>query len=268
VDRGPGEASATQVQIVTLGAKPSGTSAGDTLRIKEGPNAGDYKILSTERRVLFLDRDLPVPQADTSEEPKPVQAEVLSPEGKMRGAGAVPMQPNAAMRPGLKFARAPAGVQTNDYVRVIDADGTDVWHQVKGLRGDVALLDHAFVGAAEGQAPTSVFVKKSTLPPYAMTATIIGMMFGIFITLMEVFGSKKIRPYLPSITGLGIAFVVNCFDSLAMMIGAIIAYVLAKTVPKIEERYNVATSSGIIAGSSIAGLALIILHLVGLVSLG
>jgi len=78
------------------------------------------------------------------------------------------------------------------------------------------------------------------------------------ITLFEVYGPKKWRPLLPSVTGLGIAWVITCHDSLAMSIGAVIAYVLAKSAPRIEERYNVSTSSGIIAGASIMGLVIIL----------
>jgi uncharacterized oligopeptide transporter (OPT) family protein len=254
-DRGDGAAVATEVQVVSLGVKPAGTAAGDTLRIVEGPNAGDYKIVATERRLLFLDRDWPVAIADASDEPKPVAAMVLTPTGEARHQGTVPLKPNAIARPGLRFTAMPLGAMSHDYVRV-DQQGNDVWHQIKGLRGDVAWLDHGFA-ATSAEAPTSVFVKKSTLPPYAMTATIIGLIIGLIITLLEAFGPAKLKAYLPSVTGLGIAFVVNCFDSLAMMIGAILAYVLLKTAPKIEERYNVAASSGIIAGASIAGLLLI-----------
>jgi uncharacterized oligopeptide transporter (OPT) family protein len=119
------------------------------------------------------------------------------------------------------------------------------------------MIDHALMVPGEGA--VTVSIEKKTLPPYAGMATVIAILLGLGLTLLEVYGPKTWRAYLPSVTGMGIAFVIACHDSLAMAIGAILAWLLAKASPRLEERYNVAASSGMIAGSSIMGLALIIL---------
>jgi hypothetical protein len=151
----------------------------------------------------------------------------------------------------------PAGTRAADYVIARDSAGTKVFHRVKGVRGDTAILDHTFV---KSEAPISLHVQKMSLPPYAFEATLIAILLGIVLTLLEVYGPAKLKGYLPSVTGLGIAWVITCHDSLAMAIGAVAAYILSKTFPKIEERYNVSTSSGIIAGASIMGLLIILLQ--------
>jgi uncharacterized oligopeptide transporter (OPT) family protein len=101
-----------------------------------------------------------------------------------------------------------------------------------------------------------------TLPPYAMAATIIGALFVILIALLEIKGPGKLKKYLPSVAGLGIGWLVAGYDSIAMGVGAIGAWIFLKVSPKNEDRYNVAISSGIIAGSSLMSLTIILLTVV------
>jgi uncharacterized oligopeptide transporter (OPT) family protein len=77
-----------------------------------------------------------------------------------------------------------------------------------------------------------------------------------------------VKQCLPSVTSIGIAMVINGYDSLAMMIGAIIASIWHARWPAGEERYNVPMSSGIIAGASIAGLLLTAFYLLRWITLG
>jgi uncharacterized oligopeptide transporter (OPT) family protein len=261
-DRGPAQVEATSVETVTLVKRPPKMAIGDKLRIGAGANAGTYEIVGFERKTLLLDRDLPVAKLDA---PGPQPAEVVAPDGSLRGGGPVAILPATVQKPAARFATRPAGVNINDYMRG-DAQGEPVYQQIKGLRGDVAMLDHALLVPGEGA--VAVHVAKSTLPPYAGTATIIAILLGIFLTLLEVYGPKTWRGYLPSVTGMGIAFVIACHDSIAMSIGALAAYALAKISPRLEERYNIATSSGMIAGSSLIGLLLTLMKLLGWIDLG
>jgi hypothetical protein len=249
--RGPGEGVGATLQTVAITARPPGVADGDTLRIDAGPNAGSYTIVRLERTTLVLDRDVPVATPDATGEGAPFAATILAPDGTTKAA--VQVTQNTRSQPAVRFNTLPAGTQINDYVRVDGPDGP-YYHQIRGLRGDVAWLDHAFKPG--DTAPSALHVEKMTLPPYAMTATIIAIIAGLLLTLLEVFGPKNMRRYLPSITGIGVAFVISCHDSLAMMIGAFIAYGVARLSPKTDERYTVAVSSGIIAGASIAGLIL------------
>jgi hypothetical protein len=203
-----------------------------------------------ERDTVVVDRPLAAP----AQQGGPVAAELLAPDGKSRGR--TELHPGAGTRPALRFTSRPPGAQTGDYVLAV-VDGHEIWHRMGGIAGEVAMLDHAFVA---GEAPVAVAVKKMGLPPYALGATIIAVLFGVLITLLEVKGPRRLRPYLPSIAGMGIAAVVGCSDSLSLAAGSVIAWLLSRAWPKIAERYTIASSSGIIAGASLIALLITLLR--------
>jgi uncharacterized oligopeptide transporter (OPT) family protein len=96
------------------------------------------------------------------------------------------------------------------------------------------------------------------LPPGALTAIVVGAVLGIVLTLLEEFGPPGWRPWLPSTTGLGIAGVIPAFNSFAMFAGALAAWLLARARPQLAETYTVPVSSGLIAGESLMGVAIIL----------
>ena len=96
------------------------------------------------------------------------------------------------------------------------------------------------------------------LPYGALTAIAVGAALGIVLTLLEELGPKAWRPWLPSTTGLGIAGVIPAFNSFAMFAGALLAWLFARARPKAAEAYTVPVSSGLIAGESLMGVAIIL----------
>ena len=52
---------------------------------------------------------------------------------------------------------------------------------------------------------------------------IIAAILGSIGTLVEVYAPKRIKAYLPSVTGMGLGFVVSGFDSISMFLGAALA---------------------------------------------
>jgi OPT family oligopeptide transporter len=94
------------------------------------------------------------------------------------------------------------------------------------------------------------------LPPHVPEAVVIGGVLGIVLTLLEEFLPERHRRWVPSPTGLGIAGVVPAFNSIAMFVGALAAWILSKTSPKTDAMYTVSTSSGLIAGESLMGVFL------------
>ena len=96
------------------------------------------------------------------------------------------------------------------------------------------------------------------LPEGALAAIAVGAVLGIVLTLLEELGPKKWRPWLPSTTGLGIAGVIPAFNSFAMFAGALLAWLFARVRPKDAETYTVPLSSGLIAGESLMGVAIIL----------
>jgi uncharacterized oligopeptide transporter (OPT) family protein len=96
------------------------------------------------------------------------------------------------------------------------------------------------------------------LPAGALTAIAVGAALGIALTLLEEFGPRRLRPWLPSTTGLGIAGVIPAFNSFAMFAGALIAWLFTRARPRSAEAYVVPVSSGLIAGESLMGVAIIL----------
>ncbi len=101
------------------------------------------------------------------------------------------------------------------------------------------------------------------LHPLAKFGMVAGGLAGILIPTLEMTLPVKWRKFVPSATGVGLAFVIPFFNSLSMFIGALIALVLEKTLPQVAEKYVVPTSSGIIAGESLLGVLIAILSVTG-----
>jgi uncharacterized oligopeptide transporter (OPT) family protein len=93
------------------------------------------------------------------------------------------------------------------------------------------------------------------LPPSARVGLVIGATLGIIIPLLEMKFPKH-KKFIPSATGLGLAFTINGFNSVSMFIGSLLALWLSKSRPKLHEAYTIPVSSGIIAGESLMGVVL------------
>jgi uncharacterized oligopeptide transporter (OPT) family protein len=105
------------------------------------------------------------------------------------------------------------------------------------------------------EAVAKMFAKGlEALPPHTGKAIFIGALVGIVLTLLEEFAPQRYRRWIPSPTGLGIAGVVPAFNSLSMFAGAAIAWCVARYSHKIDEKYTIAVSSGLIAGESLMGV--------------
>ncbi len=97
------------------------------------------------------------------------------------------------------------------------------------------------------------------LPPGTGYAIIIGGLIGIILTLCEEFLPKSAKKWIPSSTGLSIAGVIPAFNSMSMFAGALIAWLIAKYRKDIDEQYTIPFSSGLIAGESLIGVAIILI---------
>lgn len=102
----------------------------------------------------------------------------------------------------------------------------------------------------------------STLHPTAQAALIIGGVLGILLVLMERWFPNK-RKYIPSATGLGLAFTTPANNTISMFAGALIALMLERKKPELAEQTIVPVSSGLIAGESLIGVLLAALVVMG-----
>ena len=96
------------------------------------------------------------------------------------------------------------------------------------------------------------------LPAGALWAIVIGAAVGAVLTLLEEFAPKHLRWWIPSPTGLGIAGVIPAFNSISMFVGALLAWLFSKASPWAAEAYTIPVSSGLIAGESLVGVAIIL----------
>jgi putative OPT family oligopeptide transporter len=102
-----------------------------------------------------------------------------------------------------------------------------------------------------------------TLHPTCRVGMVVGGVVGVLLTVAEQLAPRRLARWLPSATGLGLAFVIDFHDSMAFLVGAAVAAVLARLRPAAAETYVVPVSSGIIAGESLMGVAIAFLKAFG-----
>jgi putative OPT family oligopeptide transporter len=91
----------------------------------------------------------------------------------------------------------------------------------------------------------------SSLPPYAVTAGVVGLVAGVVFTLL---GRTRFRQFVPSATALGIAVITPASLSVAAFLGALAVFTVRKLRPSISENSAAAVAAGGIAGESIMGI--------------
>jgi OPT family oligopeptide transporter len=100
----------------------------------------------------------------------------------------------------------------------------------------------------------------NSLHPTARIGLLIGASLGLVLPLLEM-AFPRAKKYMPSATGLGLAFTINGFNVISMFIGACLAVWLKRSRPKLAEKYIVPCSSGIIAGESLTGVGVAFLRI-------
>ncbi|MGA7875306.1 MAG: OPT family oligopeptide transporter [Desulfoferrobacter sp.] len=93
---------------------------------------------------------------------------------------------------------------------------------------------------------------------------LIGGLTGICIPLLERSLPSRLRPYIPSPMGLGLAFVIPFWNTLSIFAGALIAWLLMKKADRIAHVYTIPVASGIIAGESLMGVIVSLFSAMGI----
>jgi OPT family oligopeptide transporter len=247
--RGEADATPSRVPGIPLDLVPVGTRPGD--RVTLGGAPGDFVVEAVVDKVLVLDRTAPEEGVK----------EGLTLEVVGRGSATV----TGAMKqlPAAELGAVPEGTTKGDWLRW-ETGGHDLYWGVKGRVGDRVVLDRPFVDPRVEDAkplagPLRMQVRKESLPPYGLTAVLVAAAIAVVLTLLEVYAPAKVRRWLPSATGIGLAFVVAGFDSISMFLGSLLAWGFEKARPKLAEEYSLAAASGIMAGASLAGILIIVL---------
>lgn len=106
----------------------------------------------------------------------------------------------------------------------------------------------------------------AALHPTSKSAIVIGLALGVALALFERFAPRRVRPLLPSPSGLGIAMVVPGSNAIAMFLGAAIAEFMRRKMPALAEKTVVPVASGLIAGESLMGILIAMLVVAGVIA--
>ncbi len=101
-----------------------------------------------------------------------------------------------------------------------------------------------------------------SLHPTAQASLVIGGLLGVILVALPRLLPPKIRPWVPSPMGLGLAFTFHFFYAFSMFIGGVLGWLFAKGFPKASKTYTFPVASGIIAGDSLMGIFLILVPIV------
>jgi len=150
------------------------------------------------------------------------------------------------------------------------------WAQILGVvaGGFACVLAYSFIArperlgnelaapAAVAWASVAKLLKDGpqNLPQYALHGIVVGAVLGAILAVVDEYVPPRIKRWLPSATGLGIALVIDLNDSLAMLVGALAAWALHRYRAELAERYTVSVSSGMVAGEGLMGIGVIVLR--------
>ncbi len=103
----------------------------------------------------------------------------------------------------------------------------------------------------------------SSLDGLARAGIAVGLALGAALALLEKLAPAKVKPWVPSPAGLGIAMVIPGSNTIAMFTGGFVAWLLGRYKPAFARRFVVPVSSGLIAGESLMGVAIALLIVAG-----
>ncbi|MEY2784228.1 MAG: hypothetical protein RL277_432, partial [Planctomycetota bacterium] len=132
---------------------------------------------------------------------------------------------------------------------------------------NLLIPDPAVLGSEEWPAPSCIVwagVSEAfsdglgALSGSAKRAIVIGLLLGVALALLERFAPPKAKAFVPSPAGLGIAMVIPGSNAIAMFTGGAIAEILRRKWRAIADAFVVPVSSGLIAGESLMGVAVVV----------
>jgi len=128
--------------------------------------------------------------------------------------------------------------------------------------------DPKLLGSKEFPAPASLvwagvaeMLSKgvSSLHHTARISALCGGILGIGLVLLERWAPKRMKPFIPSASGFGLAIVLPAANSFSFFLGAAVAELLRRRKPKLAESAVLPVGSGFIAGESLMGIAVAML---------
>lgn len=99
------------------------------------------------------------------------------------------------------------------------------------------------------------------IPQSARYAMFVGIVAATINELLPFIVKDKWHRYLPSMSAMGLAFVLPAQVSMMLFIGAVLAWGLRRLAPRWSQRFMLAIAAGCIAGESLAGMLGSLWHL-------
>jgi OPT family oligopeptide transporter len=96
----------------------------------------------------------------------------------------------------------------------------------------------------------------SSLEPIKLWLIYVGAVVGVVLTLAPVL-LPRYEQYLPSASAFGLAWVFHWYYGLLFFLGALLALLLKRGKPQIAEEFTLPVASGVVAGGSLMGVALV-----------
>ncbi|MBK8178090.1 MAG: OPT/YSL family transporter [Planctomycetes bacterium] len=83
----------------------------------------------------------------------------------------------------------------------------------------------------------------------------------MLLALAERFAPSRAKAFVPSPSGLGLSMVLPGSNVIAMFLEGLMAEILRRVVPRFASSYVVPMASGLIAGESLIGVAIVALKI-------
>ena len=131
--------------------------------------------------------------------------------------------------------------------------------------------DPSMLGTARWPAPSAIAWRGvaevvvhgfSGLDETARIGFAVGTVVGIILTLLHA-KLPRLRPYIPSAIGVGLAFIIPAFACISIFVGALVTKWFAKLRPRLAEEFTVPVASGLIVGESLMGVVVPLLTIKG-----
>jgi uncharacterized oligopeptide transporter (OPT) family protein len=106
----------------------------------------------------------------------------------------------------------------------------------------------------------------SGVPPSARWAALWAAAAGVLLTLAERWAPARLKPWVPSPTGLGIASIMPGYNAISFFAGAAVAELVRRRSPRAYDDKVLPLASGAIAGESLIGILVIALMTLGVLA--
>ena len=97
----------------------------------------------------------------------------------------------------------------------------------------------------------------SALEPVKVWLILAGSLVGVALTLAPAL-QPRYQGYMPSAAAFGLAWVFHWYYGLLFFLGALVAHMVERRRPKLAEEFTFPVASGVVAGGSLVGMALVL----------